>query len=110
MARCVRETFGALVGLWQAQTARDPRVRAIMQRVARDETRHASLSWDIDRWARTKLAPAAIARIDRARAQALRSLEREAGATPHPALVEQAGLPSGAAHRELVHRFVASVG
>lgn len=106
---CVRETFGALVGMYQAEKARDARVRAIMQRIARDETRHAALSWDIDRWARTQLAPAAVARIDRARAKALRDLAREAEATPHPELVERAGLPSAAAHRELVERLVASI-
>jgi hypothetical protein len=38
---CVRETYGALVALWQARHARDPVVAAAMAPIAADETRHA---------------------------------------------------------------------
>jgi hypothetical protein len=47
---CVNETFGALVATWQGETAADPRVRRTMRRIAIDETRHATLAWDILRW------------------------------------------------------------
>jgi hypothetical protein len=94
--------------MWQGVAARDRRVRAIMQRVARDETRHAALSWDIDRWARTRLSRAAVRRIDRARADAMRQLE---SAPPYDAeLIEQAGLPSPDTHRALLHHFVRALG
>jgi hypothetical protein len=42
---CVRETYGALTAIWQARTAKDPSVAAAVRRIARDETRHAALSW-----------------------------------------------------------------
>ncbi|MGH7436059.1 MAG: ferritin-like domain-containing protein, partial [Polyangiaceae bacterium] len=47
---CVRETFGALIGIWQARFAGDPQVRRAMNGVARDESRHAALSWEVARW------------------------------------------------------------
>ncbi|MFP2911135.1 ferritin-like domain-containing protein [Pyxidicoccus sp. 3LFB2] len=53
---CVRETFGALVAHHQALHARDEEVRGAMVRIAEDETRHAELSWAIDRWAREQLS------------------------------------------------------
>jgi hypothetical protein len=34
---CVGETFGALVGAWQARFARDPEVRVVMRPIAGDE-------------------------------------------------------------------------
>jgi rubrerythrin len=41
---CVYETFGAAVGLAQAMTASDAKVRAAMRRIARDEMQHAELA------------------------------------------------------------------
>ena len=52
---CVREGWAALVATWQAATAADPQIRAAMQRIAPDETAHATLSRAIDRWARRRL-------------------------------------------------------
>jgi hypothetical protein len=102
---CVRETFGALVGMWQGRFARDRGVRAAMRRVAVDETSHAALSWDIDRWARSRLDAEANARIDAARDDALRELVHESPEDDED-LVRWAGLPSPNAHRELARRFV----
>lgn len=56
---CIRETYGALVGTVQGQAARDPVIRRVMRRIAADETRHAALSWEIARWADTKLGRSA---------------------------------------------------
>jgi hypothetical protein len=50
VAGCVGETFGALIATWQAAHAADARVRRTLRRIARDETRHAALSWEILRW------------------------------------------------------------
>lgn len=47
---CVRETLGVLIGMWQAPFARDPKARCAMARIARDEGRHAALSWQIVAW------------------------------------------------------------
>jgi hypothetical protein len=74
---CVRETWGAVVALWQARTARDPEVRAALAGIAADEIRHASLAWSIDAWMRTRLPGDAVARIDAARAVAAQLLLAE---------------------------------
>jgi hypothetical protein len=91
---CVRETYGALVATHQAVHARDPEIRAAMAAIARDETRHAALSWEIDAWVTARLRPAARRRVERARARALRELAIELGAAPDTRAVEDAGLPS----------------
>ena len=64
---CVRETFGALLGTWQARAAADPYIRAAMERIARDETRHAALAHAVDAWGKTRLDRAARKRVDEAR-------------------------------------------
>jgi hypothetical protein len=52
---CVRETYGALVACYQAQSALDPMVRAAMVRIAEDETRHSQLAWRVAMWLEPKL-------------------------------------------------------
>ena len=96
---CVRETFGAVVARWQARTARDPVVRAVMVRIARDEARHASLAWAIDAWARPRLDRPARARVERARADAVRALS--ASKVDLPSYADAVGLPAHAVQRAL---------
>jgi len=48
-----------------------------MADIARDETRHAALSWAVDDWSQALLAPAARRRVREARHEAI---ERLAGA------------------------------
>jgi hypothetical protein len=48
---CVGETLGALLASRQAAMASDPVVADIMERIARDERRHAELAWQFVRWA-----------------------------------------------------------
>ncbi len=97
---CVRETWGAVVALWQAHRAQDAELRAVYRVIADDEARHAALGWEIDRWVRTRLAADAHARIDAARAAAIRELFEGAGSDALAVL----GLPSGADHRGLFAR------
>lgn len=106
---CVRETFGALVGMWQAQFAGDRAVRRAMQGIARDETRHASLAWAIDRWARSQLSPAARRRADEARRLALDELAAEARRDPPRELIRWAGLPGPRAARSLATHLAQSM-
>lgn len=47
---CARETMGALIGTYQAEHASTPELRRFYAGVARDETRHASLSWRMHAW------------------------------------------------------------
>lgn len=90
---CVRETFGALLATHQAEHAADPVVRATMQRISIDETRHAALSWQVARWLDTRLSPAARTRVTVARRAAARELVQGAAREEAPAFAARIGLP-----------------
>jgi hypothetical protein len=90
---CVRETYGALAASWQAVKAADPEVRDAMRTIARDEVRHAALSFRLHRWLAPRLGAEDQARI---RAEARRAIEdlRTAAASPSASeLVRDAGVP-----------------
>jgi hypothetical protein len=97
---CVRETFGALVAMWQSRAAADPLVRAAMKRIARDETRHAALAFAVDSWASGRLDRAARARVEQKKSEALAELAGGAGAPD--ALQGVLGLPSPGDSRALL--------
>jgi hypothetical protein len=101
---CVRETWGAVIALWQAQSALDPEVRAAFTTIARDEVRHAALAWAIDRWAMPQLDHAAQVRVALAREAAVRAL-RDEPFTDVPTL----GLPAGEHARQLLTRTCTSL-
>ena len=105
---CVRETWGALVGSWQAERASDLRLRAAMRGIARDELRHAELSWQIDAWARSVLDDEGRAALDRARDEAIEELRASIGPVA-AALVERAGLPTMSEARRLFKECEAAV-
>jgi hypothetical protein len=93
---CVRETFGALLATRQAERASDPTIRASMRRIARDETQHAALSWQVARFLDTKLSAQARRNVVEARRDAARELLRSLATEPELAFAERAGLPSAA--------------
>jgi hypothetical protein len=98
---CVRETYGALVATWQAREARDPLVRAAMSRIAREETGHAALSLELQRWLERRLSREQLQRVLAAKRRAVADL-RASLELPHEAEVaEAAGLPSTARSRQL---------
>lgn len=97
---CVRETFGALLGRWQALRAADPAVRRAMLRIARDESRHAALSWQVAQWASARLSSDSHRRIEAARHKAIETLRAELSIEPEATLRELAGVPS---KRESLH-------
>jgi hypothetical protein len=70
-----------------------------MEVIARDETRHAELSWEIAAWLDGRLDEAARLRVRRARDRAVEDLLQEIAAEPHPALVAEMGLPTAAQGR-----------
>ena len=91
---CVRETYGALLATRQAQLARDPGVRAAMVRIARDETRHAALSWSVGRWLETRLEPKAKRNVEQAKRAAARQLLSSIASEAAVSFAELAGLPT----------------
>jgi len=90
---CVRETYGALLATLQARVARDPIVRAAMMRIARDETKHAALSWSVGRWLETRLDRHARCQVEAAKRAAARELVSLAAHDVPPSLADVAGLP-----------------
>lgn len=106
---CVRETFGALVGHHQAQAARDPELRAIFERIAEDETRHAALSWSIAAWAEPELDGAERARLREARERAIVELRAEMSAPRCDELYGWAGFPAPASAARLVDALEQSI-
>jgi hypothetical protein len=90
---CMRETYGALIALWQVRHAQDPVVAAAMGPIAADEIHHAELAWEVASWAEPRLTRAARCRVEAARAAALAALATEAGHPVKSGLVELAGLP-----------------
>ena len=93
---CVRETWGAVVALWQSQRAPDAEMRAAFALIARDEVRHAALGWAIDRWAMGRLDHGAQVRVALAREAAVKALADE-----RPEELPAIGLPGIAEARRL---------
>ena len=98
---CVRETYGAVLASYQARAARDPELRGAMSSIARDEAKHAALSWRIHGWLWPRLSSderrAALAAAAGARGE----LADRAG-EPDAELREVAGLPDAAAGRAML--------
>lgn len=106
---CAGETWGALLAMHQAATARDPEVRAAMADVARDEARHAALAWAVHRWALGTLDEAASKRVERAADEAWDALERAVCVDPPVHLAAPLGLPDGATALRLARALRASL-
>ncbi len=73
---CVGETLGALLAQEQLGKARDPEVIRVLQRVAKDEARHAELAWKFLGWALRRGGPALERAALRAFDAATEELER----------------------------------
>ena len=99
---CVVETYSALLARWQSQRATDPRVRSTMRRIAREETRHAALAWDLANWAEARLDKASRDEVHRARRKAFSALVPRVRANADPQLVEAGLAPSANEAEHLV--------
>ncbi len=99
---CVRETFGALVASFQAERAADPEIAGLMASIARDETRHAALSWAVARWAAARLPVETRMRLAERCREAVDGLRRDAEAGVPGELGSHAGLPDGEQQRVLI--------
>jgi len=74
---CVRETYGAVVGMVEARTSADGDVRRAMRSISTDECRHAELAWAVASWILPKLTSAEREAIDRATEDTVAMLARE---------------------------------
>jgi hypothetical protein len=90
---CIRETYGALVAMVQSRRARDPVVKQALGGIARDELRHAALSWDLAQWARTSMNASERRRVRRAEQDALERLETELTGPQPESVCRAAGMP-----------------
>jgi hypothetical protein len=107
---CVGETYGAAVAAWQARTAGDPLVRALMAEIARDEAEHAALAWAVDQWAANGLDPNERRMIDHARREAGATLAAQVSSRdPEPRLRAALGLPSRRAAAQMVGQAMRSL-
>ena len=99
---CVRETYGAALALIGAARAKDPEVRKALRTIARDECRHAELSWQVAEWATALLGARQRDTIRRA----IRRAVAELASVDEEAIDDEArgvvGMPSGAERRALV--------
>ncbi|WP_394849132.1 ferritin-like domain-containing protein [Pendulispora brunnea] len=92
---CVHETYAALQATHQARHASDPHIRKIMRRIAKDETQHSALAWNVAAWVEPLLSDEECAHIDRVRCEVAAFLLKGV-AEPHPDVVRIAGAPSQA--------------
>jgi hypothetical protein len=91
---CVRETWGAACAVVQSMRATDREIRRTMNTIARDELRHAQLSWDLANWLASRLTPEELARVRGERAHALAELQAELQSDPPEAWRAALGLPT----------------
>lgn len=92
---CVRETYGAMVGAFQALRAEDAELRAAMGPIADDELRHAALSHRVHVWAMGALSQQARGRVHAALSEAVAQLCEEPREHDAGPAHRQLGLPSG---------------
>ena len=90
---CARETFGAMVGLYQSMHAVDPAVRAVMASVSEDELGHAAWSWQLAGELNARLPLSSRRKVSEARDAALARLAHEVLAPHSPAARVELGLP-----------------
>jgi hypothetical protein len=90
---CIRESYGALVAHVQARRATDPVVRRALAAIARDETRHAALSWQIAGWAEARMRRGERAEVARRARQSIERLEHELVHELHDRVHAVAGMP-----------------
>jgi rubrerythrin len=106
---CVRETFGAACAMIQAERAGETQVRSAMKRIARDETRHAELSWAVARWIEPQLDRDGRRRVREAQQQAIAALMSVAAHEPHVSLIERLGIPSASQASALLAELQANL-
>ena len=98
----VRETWGAVAGMWQAQNAELPGLRALIEEVAEDEIRHAELSRILHAWLWERLDDDARTRVAAARLGAWQEMRAGILADANPTRDRALGLPTGDTARRML--------
>lgn len=96
-----RETFGALLGHVQAQTAADPMIRRVMSLIAEDETGHAEFSNELHDWLMSKLSLEQQREVSQVRIQAVASFRVEAHQELQDDVRTAVGMPTAVQSRQL---------
>ncbi len=102
---CVREAFGALVGLYQSVHATAPDVRATMQLVADDEISHAALSFQLHEHFAARLDDEGRLRVEATRDRAMGELLRRAFSFEDAPWRDELGLPNADVLFDLAREF-----
>jgi hypothetical protein len=90
---CVRETFGAMVALWQAEHAATVELRAVFAQIAHDEIAHAELAWQLRSWLCARFGGQERAELDAVQRTAVAALRGELASEPPVAWRKVAGVP-----------------
>lgn len=80
---CIFEAFSALKAQYQAVHATDARIVAAMKVIARDETEHAQLAWDIHHYLMGRLTETERTHVRQAQANALKNVLNQAEMDAH---------------------------
>lgn len=106
---CVREAFGALIGLYQSAHAKAPDVRATMKMIAEDEITHAAFSFELDHHFDNRLDSTGQARCTQAREQALADLLHKVFTFSDAPWRTELGLPDADTLFDLARAFSAEL-
>ncbi len=104
---CIRETYAALLAHTQAAQSSDPDVAAALARIAKDETRHGQLAWDVWAWTQTRLTEAEVGVISLDAVAAARALHAELDSPMPNDPAHVLGLPTSAQAQWLLTTLVA---
>jgi hypothetical protein len=102
---CVREAFGALVGMHQSLYATAPDVRTTMKLVARDELTHAAFSFELQGHFFFRLDSEARARVEVVREKAIAALLHQVFSYEDAPWREELGLPAADVLFDLAREF-----
>lgn len=105
---CVGETVGAAEAAEAARRCVDPHLRAVLERIAADEARHAALAWRSLRWLLQSGGPELRTRVHDAVAEASRELLAPGAGTDRAGL-GRLGVLDHASRRELRREVLARV-
>ena len=106
---CIGETWGALVGLYQAEKAKDPIIADTMRKIGLDEVGHASFSWEIQDWLLVRLSNSAKERVHKAQKNAIKKLKENIVEPYDQSHMLLAGLPEPHVAKQLADKLIQSL-